>query len=119
MDALSPRPGENSRSRHPSHGPAWPARVATERNDEYVTRIIALGWRRFCCTKAYDLLAASPLIVWYGFGLHGQLPLLHQRAVELGTGSISLKDLLQFAALLGSAAFGLIAIYFLATRSLP
>jgi protein-S-isoprenylcysteine O-methyltransferase Ste14 len=51
--------------------------------------------------------------------VHSQLPLLHQRAVEIGTGSISSKDLLQFAALIGSSAFSLVAIYFLATRSLP
>ena len=119
MDGLSPRRGEASRTRHSPYEQACPERVATGPNEEIADRIVAFGWQRFRSTKAYDLLAASPLIVWYGFGLHGQLPLLHQRAVELGTRSISAQDFLQFAALLGSAAFSLIAIYFLATRSLP
>jgi protein-S-isoprenylcysteine O-methyltransferase Ste14 len=118
MEALSPRFEENSKSSCPPGKPGCAAKVAAERNNESFIALV-LGWRRFRTTKAYDLLAASPLIVWYGLGLHSQLPLLHQRAVELGTGDISSKEFLQFAALIGSAAFSLVAIYFLATRSLP
>jgi hypothetical protein len=119
MDVLWSRPGKNTRSRHPPHDPARLKRVTTGWNGDSVASIVTFGWRRFRNTKTYDLLTASPLIGWYWFGLHSQMPLLHQRAAELGAGSISLKDLLQFDALLGSAALNLIAIYFLAIRSLP
>ena len=89
----------------------------TKNNDEpgsdLVELIRTLSWARFRDTKTYDLLTASPLIVWYWLGVHGQLPLLMRRATEIGAGTISPKDFLQFAAIVGSAAFNVVAIYLL------
>lgn len=76
-------------------------------------------WKRFRNTKTYDFFAASPLILWCGFCLHAQLPLLMRRAAQLGGGSIELRDFLQFAAIGGTAAFYFLAIYLLMTRAKP
>ena len=76
-------------------------------------------WKRFRTTKTYDFLAASPLILWCGFCLHAQLPLLMRRAAQLGGGSIDLKDFPQFAAIAGTAAFYFLAIYLLMIRAKP
>jgi protein-S-isoprenylcysteine O-methyltransferase Ste14 len=49
---------------------------------------LADALRDFRATKLYDLLAASPLIVWYGFGTAGLWPqLTHAFREGLSTGS--------------------------------
>jgi protein-S-isoprenylcysteine O-methyltransferase Ste14 len=91
----------------------------TENEDALATLRCKSAWERFRATKTYDFLAASPLIFWCGFCLHAQLPLLMRRAAQLGGGSIDLGDFLQFAAIGGTAAFFLLAIYLLMIRTKP
>jgi protein-S-isoprenylcysteine O-methyltransferase Ste14 len=76
-------------------------------------------WAQFRATKTYDFLAAFPLIFFYGFALHSQLPLLVYRFKELYSGSIPLRGFLQLTALSGSAIFLLVLIYFLIARVTP
>ena len=76
-------------------------------------------WAQFRATKTYDFVAALPLIFFYGFALHSQLPLLLYRFKELYSGSIALRGFLQLTALSGSAIFLLVLIYFLIARVTP
>jgi protein-S-isoprenylcysteine O-methyltransferase Ste14 len=70
-------------------------------------------------TKAYDLFTASPLIAWYVFGLVRQVPLTSQRMSELVRGEITLLELLQLVALLGSFVLIFLLIYLLFAREVP
>ena len=74
---------------------------------------------QFRRSRIYDLLAAFPLMLWCGFCLSAQLPLIMRHLTELLSGAIAPIDLLQFAALMGSAAFNLAAIHFLIGRTKP
>jgi protein-S-isoprenylcysteine O-methyltransferase Ste14 len=70
-------------------------------------------------TKAYDLVAASPLIAWYVFGLVRQAPLAWLRLNDLLAGRIALLELLQLVALLGSFVLIFLLLYLLFTRRVP
>jgi len=70
-------------------------------------------------TKAYDLIAASPLIGWYLFGLVRQAPLTFLRLGDLARGKIALLELLQLIALLGSFVLIFLLVYLLITRRVP
>ena len=76
-------------------------------------------WERFRASKSYDLLAASPLMLWLAFCLGTQWPLLISRLTGLLSGKIALIDALQLAAILGSFSFNVAMIYFLAVRAKP
>jgi len=78
-----------------------------------------LKLRRFQQTKAYDLFAASPLIVWYLYGLRKQAPLTSLRLNELLKGEISLLAALQLIALLGSFILSFVLIVLLIERKMP
>ena len=69
--------------------------------------------------KAYDLIAASPLIAWYLFGLVKQAPLTRLRLSDVMRGTIKLLDLLQLIALLGSFFLIFLLVYLLLTRRVP
>jgi protein-S-isoprenylcysteine O-methyltransferase Ste14 len=70
-------------------------------------------------TKAYDRLAAAPLIAWYLFGLVKQAPLTWQRLNDLAQGTIQLVDFLQLIALIGSFVMIFLLVYVLLTRRVP
>ena len=74
---------------------------------------------QFRRSRHYDRLAAMPLMLWCGFCLSAQLPLVTRHITNLLSGIIVPVDILQFAALLGSAAFNFAAIHFLISRSKP
>jgi protein-S-isoprenylcysteine O-methyltransferase Ste14 len=70
-------------------------------------------------TKTFDLLAASPLILWYLFGFRRQAPITLVLLQELVNGTINLLNFLQLIALLGSFALIFILVYLLITRRTP
>src|SRR6266566_7761056 len=79
-----------------------------------------LSWlENFRRTKIFDLLAASPLILWYVLGLRRQAPITLIRLQELINGSINLLDFLQFIALIGSFVLTFVLVYLLITRRTP
>jgi protein-S-isoprenylcysteine O-methyltransferase Ste14 len=79
----------------------------------------AISLRNFRGTKAYDLLAATPLIAWYLFGLARQAPLTLLRFTELTTGTSNLLYLLQLIALIGSSVLIFLLVFVLVTRKTP
>lgn len=79
----------------------------------------ALKLRSFQQTKAYDLVAAAPLILWYLYGLRKQTPLTSLRFHEALTGDISLLAALQLIALLGSFTLSFVLIVLLIERKMP
>ena len=91
----------------------------TEEKLSDVAAMNSSQWAQFRQTKTYDFLAALPLIFWFGFALRAQLPLLLYRCNELFSGTIALRGFLQLTALLGSAIFLLVLIYFLIARVTP
>lgn len=76
-------------------------------------------WTRFRSTKAYDLLAAMPLILWYGFAVRSQIPFLVEHFKALYFRAIDMQGLLQLTVVLSSALFFLILIYLLLARMRP
>ncbi len=76
-------------------------------------------WTQFRSTKAYDFLAALPLIFWYGLAVRSQLPFLKQQFEAIYFGTIDLKGVLQLSAVLSSALFFLFLIYLLVARKRP
>jgi protein-S-isoprenylcysteine O-methyltransferase Ste14 len=74
---------------------------------------------RFRATKTYDFLAALPLVVWYGDALRQQLPLLANGFRALATQTLASPALLQFLAVIGSAAFNLALVVALLVRDKP
>src|SRR5882672_9223425 len=70
-------------------------------------------------TKTFDLLAASPLILWYLLGLRKQMPLTLIRLRELIDGTINLLNFLQLIALAGSFVLIFLLVYLLITRKTP
>src|SRR5258708_38907253 len=79
-----------------------------------------LFWlENFRRTKTFDLLAASPLILWYLLGFRRQAPITLVRLQELVNGTINLLDFLQLVALLGSFVLIFILVYLLITRRTP
>ena len=79
----------------------------------------ALKLRSFRQTKVYDLIAASPLILWYLYGLRQQTPLTSSRLHEFLKGDISLLAALQLIALLGSFTLSFVLIVLLIERKMP
>lgn len=75
------------------------------------------AWLRdFRRTKVFDLLAASPLVIWYLLGLRHQSPVTLLRLMELAQGTIDLLDFLQSVALAGSFVLSFVLIYALIVR---
>jgi protein-S-isoprenylcysteine O-methyltransferase Ste14 len=79
-----------------------------------------LSWlENFRRTKIFDLLAASPLILWYVLGLGRQASITLLRLRELINGTINLLEFLQFIALMGSFVLSFVLVYLLITRRTP
>jgi protein-S-isoprenylcysteine O-methyltransferase Ste14 len=74
---------------------------------------------KFQRTKAYDLVAALPLIAWYAYGLRNQAPLTGLRLNQLVAGNIDLQSLLQLIGLLGTFLLTLLIIVLLLARKTP
>ena len=70
-------------------------------------------------TKAYDVLAAAPLILWYFFGLRKQSPFARLRLSELIAGTIDLLGMLHLIALTGSFVLTFLLVYSLIARKIP
>src|SRR5258705_9988317 len=71
-------------------------------------------------TKIFDLLAASPLILWYLLmGVGPQAPITLTLLSELINGTINLLNFLQLIAFLGSFVLMFLLIYLLITRRTP
>ena len=70
-------------------------------------------------TKTFDLLAATPLILWYLLGLRNQVPSALRRLQELFNGTINLLAFLQFIALMGSFVLSFVLVYLMITRRTP
>ena len=76
-------------------------------------------WQRFERTKAYDLAAAAPLIVWYGYEAQRILPSLWRGAGQVAAGQADALAILNTFAACASAAFILLLIVLLGLRSVP
>jgi protein-S-isoprenylcysteine O-methyltransferase Ste14 len=77
-------------------------------------------WLRvFQGTKLYDLLAATPLIAWYGFCLAHQLPLLARQIGETDFASADLHSLAGLAARIATPIFFVVLALLLMLRHKP
>jgi protein-S-isoprenylcysteine O-methyltransferase Ste14 len=73
-----------------------------------------MTFAQFRRTKIYDLLAAAPLIFWYGLGVYGQIPELYREKINSQLTAENLRALLHVMALLTSFAFlGLLSVLLL------
>jgi hypothetical protein len=70
-------------------------------------------------TKAYDLLAALPLIVWYGVGVATRLPALVQEILDTNFGAIDLNAILGLISKLATSVFLSTLIALLIFRDKP
>ena len=76
-------------------------------------------WGEFQQTKAYDLIAGLPLILWFGYGLVKLRPNLAADARGILLQPDHLIFYLRFFALFASAAFNLLLIYLVVVRNRP
>lgn len=74
---------------------------------------------RFRKSKAYDLLMAAPLIVWFGGAAIQLRPSLVALGAALMGGAITWHGALLFFALFASATFNLLLVWLLVARSVP
>lgn len=77
------------------------------------------GWGEFRQSKAYDLIAGLPLILWFGYGVIKLRPDLAADARAVLMQPDSLLFNLRFFALFASAVFNLLLIYLLVVRNQP
>jgi protein-S-isoprenylcysteine O-methyltransferase Ste14 len=76
-------------------------------------------WGEFQQTKAYDLIAGLPLILWFGYGVVQLRPNLAADARGILLQPDQLIFYLRFFALFASAAFNLLLIYLVVVRNRP
>jgi protein-S-isoprenylcysteine O-methyltransferase Ste14 len=79
-------------------------------------RLIFETFRR---TKLYDLLAAAPLITWYGFCLSHQLPALAQQLAETDLATADVRLLANLASRIATPIFLVVLAVMLALRHKP
>jgi protein-S-isoprenylcysteine O-methyltransferase Ste14 len=70
-------------------------------------------------TKAYDLLAAAPLIAWYGFCLAHQLPALARQIAQTDFAAADVRLLAGLASKIATAIFFIVLAVLLALRRTP
>jgi protein-S-isoprenylcysteine O-methyltransferase Ste14 len=70
-------------------------------------------------TKLYDLLAAAPLITWYGFCLSHQLPTLAQQLAETDLATADIRLLASLAARIATPVFLVVLAVLLTLRHKP
>jgi len=76
-----------------------------------------MDWARFRSTKAYDVLTALPLVLWYVYVLWRQVPFLRRGAIVFEHGDIG--SVLQYLSLAGAAVFYFAVILALLLRTAP
>jgi protein-S-isoprenylcysteine O-methyltransferase Ste14 len=79
-------------------------------------RQLAAAFRR---TKLYDLLAAAPLITWYGLCLSHQLPTLAQQLAETDLATADVRLLASLAARIATPVFLVVLAVLLTLRHKP
>lgn len=87
-------------------------------SETVVTRFTAF-YKAFQNTKLYDLLAATPLITWYGFCLSHELPALAQQITENNFATADVRFLAGLASKTATLAFFVVMILLLALRHKP
>jgi len=75
--------------------------------------------REFERTKLYDLLAASPLIAWYGFALSIQLPRIARKIASLDPATVDARALAGLASNLATQIFFIVLILLMVLRHRP
>lgn len=78
---------------------------------------LAARWKQFQNTKAYDLAAIVPLIVWYGSSALQQLPDLMRKFAGVSALNIDLNFIVSVLAEVGSFIFVVMILIFLVLRS--
>ena len=78
-----------------------------------------MKWEQFQQTKAYDLIAGLPLILWFGYGVVTLRPNLAAAARGILLEPDHLIFYLRFFALFASAAFNLLLVYLVVVRHRP
>jgi protein-S-isoprenylcysteine O-methyltransferase Ste14 len=86
---------------------------------DHMDKGVFASFESFSRTKAYDLIAALPLALWYGRAVFRQWPTIHLRLNEWSDGTIDLLGQLQLAAVVGSVLFSLLIILLLVIRTTP
>lgn len=76
-------------------------------------------WATFRQTKAYDLIAGSPLILWFGYGVVKLRPNLAADARDVIMQPDHLIFWLRFCALFTVAMFNLLLVYLVVVRNRP
>ena len=77
------------------------------------------GFEAFQDTKLYDLLAAVPLFVWYGFCLAHQVPALIQQIAQTNFATADFRLLANLAARISVPVFFTVLAVLLALRDKP
>lgn len=77
----------------------------------------AARWQKFQNTKAYDLAAIVPLIVWYGSSALQQLPDLIRKFANASALNIDVNFIVSVLAEVGSFIFVIMILIFLVLRS--
>jgi protein-S-isoprenylcysteine O-methyltransferase Ste14 len=75
--------------------------------------------RAFRITKLYDLLAATPLIAWYGFCLAHQVPAVVRQIAETNLATADIRFLAGIASKIATAIFFVVLAVLLALRHTP
>ncbi|HMH64070.1 MAG TPA: isoprenylcysteine carboxylmethyltransferase family protein [Rhizomicrobium sp.] len=70
-------------------------------------------------TKAYDTIAALPLILWFAYGALQLRAVLAHDAAQIAGGSATLFTWVQFVSLSMAALFDLLLVYLLVVRDTP
>jgi protein-S-isoprenylcysteine O-methyltransferase Ste14 len=78
---------------------------------------LAARWQKFQNTKAYDLAAIVPLIVWYGSSALQQLPDLIRKFAGVSALNIDFNFIISILAEVGSFIFVIMILVFLVLRS--
>jgi protein-S-isoprenylcysteine O-methyltransferase Ste14 len=76
-------------------------------------------FQTFRGTKLYDLLAATPLIAWYGFCLSYRIPALTQQIVQTNFATADVLILASLASKIATPAFFVVLALLLALRHKP
>ena len=80
---------------------------------------IVASFRAFERTKLYDLLAATPLIAWYGFALAVQLPPLAHQIASLDLATVDVAVLASVASKLATQVFFVVLALLIVLRHRP
>jgi protein-S-isoprenylcysteine O-methyltransferase Ste14 len=77
------------------------------------------GWKRLERSKIYDVAAAAPLILFYGWIVWRAVPIAAERFAQLGAGAMTLAVAADTAALCLSVVFSGLLVVLLFVRRVP